>query len=133
MLMLAGLEEKDLEQKLSSEAATYVMLAFLKEKKVSNLFYPRNLNANSLYSSMFTIQTLKQLFLATLPKKRKRKWQLKRETRRIGALDLVKSLVVLDFTICTRESKANLQWKRYGWEVAIQTFNALRCARISWN
>jgi hypothetical protein len=69
-----------------------------------------------------------------LLKKRKRRWQLKRETRRIGALDLVKSLVVLDFTICTRESKANLQWKRYGWEeVAIQTFIALRCARISWN
>jgi hypothetical protein len=134
MLMLAGLEEKDLEQKLSSEATTYVMLAFLKEKKVSNLFYPRNLNANSLYSSMFTIQTLKQLFLATLPKKRKRKWQLKRETRRIDALDLVKSLAVLDFAICTSESKGDLQWRRYGWEeVAIQTFNALQCARISWN
>jgi hypothetical protein len=36
--MLAGLEEKDLEQKLSSEATTHVMLVFLKEKKVSNLF-----------------------------------------------------------------------------------------------
>jgi hypothetical protein len=36
--MLAKLEEKDLEQKLSSEATTYVMLVFLKEKKVSNLF-----------------------------------------------------------------------------------------------
>jgi hypothetical protein len=38
VLMLAGLEEKDLEQKLSSEATTHVMLVFLKEKKVSNLF-----------------------------------------------------------------------------------------------
>jgi hypothetical protein len=36
--MLARLEEKDLEQKLSSEAITHVMLVFLKEKKVSNLF-----------------------------------------------------------------------------------------------
>jgi hypothetical protein len=80
------------------------------------------------------IQTLKQLFPVNLLKKRKRKWQLKRETRRIGALDLVKSLVVLDFVICTSESKADLQWRRYGWEeVAIRTFNALRCARISWN
>ena len=62
-----------------------------------------------------------------LPKKRKRKWQLKRETKRIGALDLVRSLAVLDFAICnlTSESKADLQWRRYGWEeVAIQTFNA---------
>ena len=38
VLMLAGLEEKDLEQKLSSEATTHVMLVFLKKKKVSNLF-----------------------------------------------------------------------------------------------
>jgi hypothetical protein len=38
VLMLARLEEKDLEQKLSSEATTHVMLVFLKEKKVSNLF-----------------------------------------------------------------------------------------------
>jgi hypothetical protein len=36
--MLARLEEKDLKQKLSSEATTHVMLVFLKEKKVSNLF-----------------------------------------------------------------------------------------------
>ena len=52
--------------------------------------------------------TLKQLFLANLLKKKKRKWQLRREIRRIGAPDLVKSLVVLDFAICIRESKANL-------------------------
>jgi hypothetical protein len=38
VLMLAGLEEKDLEQKLPAEANTHVMLVFLKEKKVSNLF-----------------------------------------------------------------------------------------------
>ena len=77
---------------------------------------------------------MKQQFPANLLKKRKRRWQLKRETSRIGTLDLLKSLVVLDFAICTRESKANLQWKRYGWEVvAMQTFNALQYARISWN
>lgn len=38
VLMLAGLEEKDLQQSLSAEATTHVMLVFLKEKKVSNLF-----------------------------------------------------------------------------------------------
>jgi hypothetical protein len=38
VLMLAGLEEKDLQQRLSAEATTHVMLVFLKEKKVSNLF-----------------------------------------------------------------------------------------------
>jgi hypothetical protein len=66
--------------------------------------------------------------------KRKRKWQLRREIRRIGAPDLVESPAVLDFAICTRESKGNLQWKRYRWEVVeIKTFNALQCARISWN
>ena len=36
VLMLAGLEEKDLEQNLSSsDATTHVMLVFLKERKVS--------------------------------------------------------------------------------------------------
>jgi hypothetical protein len=39
VLMLAGLEEKDLEQSLSPDATTHVMLVFLKERKVSNLFY----------------------------------------------------------------------------------------------
>jgi hypothetical protein len=48
VLMLAGLEEKDLEQQLSAEANTHVMLVFLKEKKVSNLNYLFNLNTNSL-------------------------------------------------------------------------------------
>jgi hypothetical protein len=38
VLMLAGLEEKDLQQTLPAEATTHVMLVFLKEKKVSNLF-----------------------------------------------------------------------------------------------
>jgi hypothetical protein len=135
VLMLAGLEQKDFKQELSSEeATTHVMLVFLKERKVSNLSSLYYSNANNLYSSMSMIQTLKQPILANSQKKRKKKWQLKREIRRIGALDLVRSLVVLDFAICTKESKANSQWKRYGWEVvAIQTFNALRCARISWN
>jgi hypothetical protein len=37
--MLARLEEKDLEQNLSSlDAITHVMLVFLKERKVSCLF-----------------------------------------------------------------------------------------------
>jgi hypothetical protein len=36
VLMLAGLEEKDLEQSLSSsDATTHVILVFLKERKVS--------------------------------------------------------------------------------------------------
>jgi hypothetical protein len=128
VLMLAGLEQKDFGLGLSSEeATTHVMLVFLKERKVSNLSSLYYLNANNLYSSTSMIQTLKQPILANSQKKRKKK-------RRIGALDLVRSLVVLDFAICTKESKANSQWKRYGWEVvAIQTFNALRCARISWN
>jgi pyruvate carboxylase len=39
VLMLAGLEEKDLQQQLPAEASTHVMLVFLKEKKVSILFY----------------------------------------------------------------------------------------------
>jgi hypothetical protein len=39
----------------------------------------------------------------------------KKRNKRIGALDLVKFLAVLDFAICTKEPKANLQWKRYGW------------------
>ena len=39
VLMLAGLEEKDLEQSLSPDATIHVMLVFLKERKVSNLFY----------------------------------------------------------------------------------------------
>jgi pyruvate carboxylase len=38
VLMLAGLEEKDLQQRLPAEASTHVMLVFLKEKKVSILF-----------------------------------------------------------------------------------------------
>jgi hypothetical protein len=37
--MLAGFKEKDLEQSLSPDATTHVMLVFLKERKVSNLFY----------------------------------------------------------------------------------------------
>jgi hypothetical protein len=57
---------------------------------------------------------LKQLSLENSLKKRKRKWQLKRELRRISVLDLVRSQAVLDFAICTRESKASLQWKRSG-------------------
>lgn len=45
--MLAGLEEKDFEQKLSTKAATtHVMLVFLKEKKVNNTIYSYNLNTN---------------------------------------------------------------------------------------
>jgi hypothetical protein len=40
--MLARLEEKDFEQKLSLEASTHVMLVFLKEKKVIYLFYLYN-------------------------------------------------------------------------------------------
>ena len=48
ILMLARQEEKDLEQKLSSEAASHVMLVFLKERKVSNLFIlSLYLNTNS--------------------------------------------------------------------------------------
>jgi len=39
VLMLAKLEEKDLQQQLLAEALTHVMLVFLKEKKVSILFY----------------------------------------------------------------------------------------------
>jgi len=46
--MLAGLEEKDLEQKLPVEANTHVMLVFLKEKKVINLLYLSSSNTNSL-------------------------------------------------------------------------------------
>ena len=117
-MMLAGLEQKDFKQELSSEeATTHVMLVFLKERKVSNLSSLYYSNANNLYSSTSMIQTLKQPILANSQKKRKKKWQPKREIRRIGALDLVRSLVVLDFAICTKESKANSQWKRYGWEV----------------
>jgi hypothetical protein len=48
---------------------------------------------------------LKQLFLTNSLQKRKRKWQLKREIQGISALDLVKSLAVLDFASYTRESK----------------------------
>jgi hypothetical protein len=99
---------------------------FLKERKVSNLSSLYYSNANNLYSSTSMIQTLKQLILLNSQKKRKKKWQLKREIRRISTLNLVRFLVVLDFAICTKESKANSQWKRYGWKVvAIQTFNAL--------
>jgi hypothetical protein len=128
VLMLAGLEHKDIHQELSSEeATTHVMLVFLKERRVSNLSLLYYSNANNLYSSTSMIQTLKQPILPNSQKKRRKK-------RKIGALDLVRSLVVLDFAICTKESKANSQSRRYGWEVvAIQTFNALRCARISWN
>jgi hypothetical protein len=135
VLMLAGLEQKDFGLGLSlEEATTHVMLVFLKERKVSNLSSLYYSDTDNLYSSTSMIQTLKQPILANSQKKRKKKWQLKREIRRIGALDLVRSLVVLDFAICTKESKANSQWKRYGWEVVvIQTFNALRCAKISWN
>jgi ribosomal protein S1 len=40
VLMLAGLDEKDLQQNLSSsDSTTHVMLVFLKERKVSILFY----------------------------------------------------------------------------------------------
>jgi hypothetical protein len=40
VLMLAGLKEKDLQQNLSSlDSTTHVMLVFLKERKVSILFY----------------------------------------------------------------------------------------------
>ena len=110
VLMLAGLEQKDFGLGLSSEeATTHVMLVFLKERKVGNLSSLYYSNANNLYSSTSMIQTLKQPILANLQKKRKKKWQPKRETRRIGALDLVRSLVVLDFAICTKESKANSQ------------------------
>jgi hypothetical protein len=109
-LMLAGQEQKDFGLGLSlEEATTHVMLVFLKERKVSNLSSLYYSNANNLYSSTSMIQTLKQPILVNSQKKRKKKWQLKRETRRIGALDLVRSLVVLDFAICTKESKANSQ------------------------
>jgi hypothetical protein len=92
--MFARLKEKDLKQGLSSlDATTYVMLVFLKERKASNLFHLCNSNANR-YSSTSTIQTLKQLSPANSLQKRKRKWQLKRETRRISDLDSVKYLVV---------------------------------------
>jgi hypothetical protein len=47
-VILASLEEKDLKQKLSIEANTYVILVFLKERKVSNLHYLFNSNTNSL-------------------------------------------------------------------------------------
>ena len=47
VLMLARLKQKDLEQKLSSsDATTHIMLVFLKERKVSNLFYHYNSNTN---------------------------------------------------------------------------------------
>ena len=40
VLMLARLDEKDLQQNLSSlDSTTHVMLVFLKERKVSILFY----------------------------------------------------------------------------------------------
>ena len=108
--MLARLEQKDFKLGLSlEEATTHVMLVFLKERKVGNLSSLYYSNANNLYSSTSMIQTLKQPILANLQKKRKKKWQLKRETRRISALDLVRSLVVLDFAICIKESKANSQ------------------------
>ena len=72
--MLAKLKEKDLKQGLSSlDATTHVMLMFLKGRKASNLFYLCNLNANK-YSFTSTIQTLKQLSIANLLQKRKRKW-----------------------------------------------------------
>jgi hypothetical protein len=58
---------------------------------------------------------LKQLCLANSQKKRRQKWQLRREIRRISVYDSVKSQAVLDFAIYTRGLKANLQWKRYGW------------------
>jgi hypothetical protein len=103
------------------------MLVFLKERRVSNLSLLYYSNANNLYSPTSIIQTLKQPILSNSQKKRRKK-------RRIGALDLVRSLVVLDFAICTKELKANSQLRRYRWEVvAIQTFNALQCAMISWN
>jgi len=55
--MLAGLEEKDLEQKLPVEANTHVILVFLKEKEVINLLYPSSSNTDSLllyiYNSNF--------------------------------------------------------------------------------
>ena len=60
VLMLARLEQKDLEQSfLLEEATTHVMLVFLKERKVSNLSLLYYSNANNLYSSTSTIQTLK--------------------------------------------------------------------------
>ena len=47
MLILARLEEKNLEQKLSTDLATmHVMLVFLKKKKVSILLFGYNLNTN---------------------------------------------------------------------------------------
>jgi len=107
--MVATLERKDLKQELfAEEAITHVMLVFLKERKVIYSIFAYYLNINSLYSSTSTIQTSKQPILANLLKKRKKKWQPKIERRRIGALDLTRFLVVLDFAICTKESKANL-------------------------
>jgi hypothetical protein len=61
VLMLAGLERKNLWQELSSEeATTHVMLVFLKERKVGNLSSLHYSDANNLYSSTSMIQTLKQ-------------------------------------------------------------------------
>jgi hypothetical protein len=65
-------------------------------------------------NTTFIISTLKQLFLINLLKKRKREWQLRRKTRRINTFNLVSFLVVLNFAICIRELKANLQLKRFG-------------------
>jgi hypothetical protein len=47
MLILAEPEEKDLEQKLSTDLATmYIMLVFLKKKKVIILLFGYNLYTN---------------------------------------------------------------------------------------
>jgi hypothetical protein len=52
VLILAKLKQKDFKQKLSlKEATTYIILMFLKERKVSNLSLLYYLNANNLYSS----------------------------------------------------------------------------------
>ena len=61
--MLAGLEEKDLEQKLPAEANTHVMLVFLKEKKVINLLYLSNSNTNCLQLYIYDPN-----FEATIPR-----------------------------------------------------------------
>ena len=67
VLILARLEQKDLRQGLSLEEATiYIILVFLKERKVSNLSSLYYLDANNLYSSTSMIQTLKQPIFTNL-------------------------------------------------------------------
>ncbi len=61
ILMVCGIDEKDLEQTKSSEESTrHVQLVFLKEKKVNLISY--FCISSNIYSSISTIPTLHQLF-----------------------------------------------------------------------